>query len=307
MKYKNFYFAVLIQLIGFIQIGEGQRYISPVFPSASLTPDIVFANNIQTLTGTPTAIDLKADIYQPSGIPDPVNNRPLVIILHDGFYLPNIINGRPFGNKRDSCVVHICTELAKRGYVAASISYRLGWNPAATGVSGQDIRTGTYLQALYRATQDARSCVRFFKANGASYGIDTSKIIMGGFGHGGDISLACATLDKTQEINLPKFLANTTNSTYGFVAGQSYVNQSFNGDFEGFGGIPQLNNTNNTPGYSSKINFAFNMGGALLDPSWLEVGDCPIVSFHVVSDPFTPYGNGAVIVPTTGDFVVENY
>jgi hypothetical protein len=153
--------------------------------------------------------------------------------------------------------------------------------------------------------QDAKSSVRFFKANASTYGIDTTKIIMGGYGSGGYVALACATVDKTIEINLPKFLAQTTNATYGFVAGQSYVNQALIGDFDGFGGIPQLNNPNNNPGYTSDVDFVFNMGGALGDSSWLEAGDCPIVGFHVVSDPFAPYGNGAVIVPTTGDFVVD--
>ena len=282
-----------------------QRYLSPIFPSASVTPDVVYANNIQVLTGTPTAVDLKTDIYQPAGSVDPLSQRPLVIILHTGSFLPPVINGSPNGGRRDSNIVFTCTELAKRGYVAAAVSYRLGWNPAATGAAGQDIRTGTLLQAVYRAMQDARSSVRFFKANASTYGIDTTKIIMGGYGSGGYVALACASVDKTQEINLPKFLAQTTNATYGFAAGQSYVNQALIGDFQGFGGIPQLNNPNNNPGYSSDVDFVFNMGGALGDSSWLEAGDCPIVGFHVVSDPFAPYGNGAVIVPTTGDFVVD--
>jgi hypothetical protein len=282
-----------------------QRYLSPIFPSASVTPDVVYANNIQVLTGTPTAVDLKTDIYQPAGAVDPLSQRPLVIILHTGSFLPPVINGSPNGARRDSNIVFTCTELAKRGYVAAAVSYRLGWNPAATGAAGQDIRTGTLLQAVYRAMQDAKSSVRFFKANASTYGIDTTKIIMGGYGSGGYVALACASVDKTQEINLPKFLAQTTNVNYGFVAGQSYVNQALIGDFDGFGGIPQLNNPNNNPGYSSDVDFVFNMGGALGDSSWLEAGDCPIVGFHVVSDPFAPYGNGAVIVPTTGDFVVD--
>ena len=282
-----------------------QRYLTPIFPSASVTPSVVYANNIQVLTGTPVAVDLKMDVYQPSGAPDPLTQRPVVIILHTGSFLPPVINGSPNGSRGDSNIVYTCTELAKRGYVAAAVSYRLGWNPAATGAAGQDIRTGTLLQAVYRAMQDAKSSVRFLKANASTYGIDTNKIIMGGYGSGGYVALACATVDKVQEINLPKFLAQTTNASYGFVAGQSYVNQALIGDFDGFGGIPQLNNPNNTPGYTSKVNFVFNMGGALGDSSWLEAGDCPIVAFHVVSDPFAPYGNGPVIVPTTGDFVVD--
>ena len=47
------------------------------------------------------------------------------------------------------------------------------------------------------------------------------------------------------------------------------------------------------------------MGGALADISWLEAGDIPIVSFHCEKDEYAPIDTGDVIVPTTGDFVVE--
>ena len=43
----------------------------------------------------------------------------------------------------------------------------------------------------------------------------------------------------------------------------------------------------------------------MADSSWLEQGDVPIVSFHCAKDPNGPYANGDVIVPTTGNFVVE--
>ena len=49
----------------------------------------------------------------------------------------------------------------------------------------------------------------------------------------------------------------------------------------------------------------FNLGGALADISWLEAGDVPMVSFHCEKDPYGPIDTGDVIVPTTGDFVVE--
>lgn len=287
------------------------RYIDEVFPSASRTPDVVYGNNITVIGalagGGPAPEDLKMDVYTPDG--DTATNRPLVIVIHTGTFLPMIINGTPTGTKRDSNVVAMCQSFAKRGYVAAAMTYRLGWNPAATGPTGQDIRTGTLLQAVYRGIQDAKACVRHFRANAATggntYGIDPSRIVLSGFGTGGYIALAYATLDDAAEISLPKFLANTLDPNYGFVPGQSYVNQSLQGDFEGYGGIPQLNNPNNSPGYPSQVSMVMNMGGALGDISWLEAGDAPMLSFHVVGDPYAPYDSGAVIVPTTGDFVVD--
>ncbi|MGY8950518.1 MAG: T9SS type A sorting domain-containing protein, partial [Flavobacteriales bacterium] len=59
------------------------------------------------------------------------------------------------------------------------------------------------------------------------------------------------------------------------------------------------------PTYSSDFNMAFNLGGALADISWLDSADMPIVSFHCEKDPYAPLDTGDVIVPTTGDFVVE--
>lgn len=292
---------------------SAQRYTTEIFPSASVTSNVVYGNNITVIGalagGGPAPQDLLMDVYTPAGATDTLAQRPLVIVMHTGSFLPMIINGSPTGTKTDSTIVALCTKFAKRGYVAAAMTYRLGWNPAATGPTGQDIRTGTLLQAVYRGLQDAKACVRYFRANadtgGNDFLIDPNNIILGGVGSGGYIALAYGTVDKTSEINLPKFLANTNDANYGFVAGQSYVNQQLLGDFEGYGGIPQLNNPNNSPGYNSDVQFIFNMGGAIGDTSWMEAGDPPMVAFHVVSDPFAPYDIGDVIVPTTGDFVVE--
>jgi hypothetical protein len=198
----------------------------------------------------------------------------------------------------------MCRQFARRGYVAIAMTYRLGWNPTATD---QDVRTGSLFQAVYRSVQDAKSCVRYIHrvaSNGNSYGIDTNAIILGGQGTGGYIAYAYATLDKPGELSLPKFLSSSTNALYGFVQGQSFVDQTALGDFEGLGGDPNLNASNN-PGYSSTIHFMFNVGGALGDSSWLEQGDVPMVGFHTIGDPFAPYLNGPVLVPPGGTFVVD--
>ena len=41
------------------------------------------------------------------------------------------------------------------------------------------------------------------------------------------------------------------------------------------------------------------------DSSWMAAGDLPIISFHCINDPNAPYHYGAIIVPTTGDFVLD--
>ena len=288
------------------QFASAQRYSTEIFSDVSVQQNIVYGDNFSVLTGTPTSVQLKMDVYTPVG--DVETSRPVVVMLHTGSFLPAIINQTPTGSMRDSAIVEMCSRFARRGYVAISADYRTGWNPQAVGSAGQDIRTGSLLQAVYRSILDIKACVRYIKndvATANTYGIDTTKIILGGMGSGGYIALAYATIQDTADFNLPKFISSTTNASYGFVAGSSYVNTGLWGDIEGYGGTPGLNNPNNTPGRSADVAFVFNCGGALGDSSWLRAGDVPMVCFHPVTDPFAPYGDGTVIVPTTGDPVVD--
>lgn len=280
---------------------QAQRYFQEIFTSVDKTADVVYANNIAVLTGAPAATDLKMDVYEPTG--DTETARPLVIYIHTGSFLPLLINGTPSGDKTDSASVEMCKQFARRGYVAASMDYRLGWNPISPE---QDVRTGTLLQAVYRAILDAKACVRYFKMDystqGNTFAIDTNRIILVGQGTGGYIALAYATLDKVQEIQLLKFISGSDIPPL-FQAGMPYVNQAVLGNFDGTDATPM--NTPNNPTYSSRIRMVVNMGGAMGDSSWLEPGDVPMVAFHVTNDPFAPYANGVVVVPTTGQFVVD--
>jgi hypothetical protein len=296
--------AVLISSNSF-----AQRYVTEVFASVDSTQNIVYGSNYTFLSGTPTLQPLIFDLYKPAG--DVATNRPLIIMIHTGSFLPAIINQTPTGNLRDSATAEMCRRFARRGYVVASMDYRAGWNPQAQGAAGQDIRTGSLLQAVGRAIQDARACVRYFKmdyaTNANSYGIDTSKIIFGGQGSGGYVAFAATTIHDTSEVWLPKFFAATDNATYQFAAGQCYWISSIWGDFDGNGGNPAFNNPNNNPTYSGDVAMMFNLGGAMGDISWLTPGDVPMLAFHVAGDPFAPYDSGMVVVPTTGDPVVFVY
>lgn len=272
-----------------------QRYLTETFSAVQKTTDVIYGNNISVLSGTPTATDLKMDVYEPVG--DALPQRPVVIYMHTGSYLPAYINQTPTGTRNDSATVAMCTRFAKRGYVVANIDYRLGWNPAGSNV---DIRRGTILQAIYRSIQDAKAAVRYIRKDAATtntFKIDPNKIILAGQGTGGYIALNYNSLNDPLQITLPKFISNTTDATYGFVAGQPYVNQQILGDYDGYGGIPQLNNPNNSVGYANDVQFVVNMGGALGDSSWLETGNAPVMAFHTVGDPFAPYYQGIVYVP----------
>lgn len=309
---------------------SAQRYLSEVFSNANITVtnDVIYGTNIDFLTsnfaspdvnanvtelqtavtlGNPipapyfdpqdasTAVkvtNVRMDVYQPDQGIDGETQRPLVIYVHTGNALPPPLNGSPNGTRKDSSAVESCRRFARRGYVAASISYRLGWNPlAATELE----RRGSLLNAIYRAIHDVRQCVRVMKANAATYRINPNKIIVVGEGTGGYIALAHATLDDVQELYIEKFRPDPFNPNV------SFVNPAQVGDIEGFNGQLTLYRPN---GQNSETHFCVNLGGALADTSWLAPGDAPMVAFHTVFDPFAPFTEGIVIVPTTGGPVV---
>jgi len=293
-KYLHVSALLFMLTIAFYSFGQ-QRYLDEVFTDVQVDYNVKYGANYSTLSGTPSLIDLMMDVYQPAN-DDATVCRPVVVVLHTGSFLPPPINGQCTGTKGDSVIVELCTRFAKRGYVAAAPYYRLGWNAVS---SDQDTRTSTLLQAVYRALIDAKTTVRYFRNDANTMGLwntDPDKIILGGVGSGGYVALAYGALDKGSELMLDKFQNATT--------GQPYVDTLIMGNWDGFGGtVP--NNVDNYPGLSSDVQLVFNMGGALADSSWMEAGEAPVVAFHCPSDPFAPYGFGQVIVPTTGDFVVE--
>ncbi len=309
-------------LITSINTKAQTRYLDDTFSAVTITSNVTYGTNISILPAlqglAPAPAPLMCDIYEPTG--DTETNRPVIILAHTGSFLPAVINGQPTGSKTDSAIVEQCTRWAKKGYVAIAISYRLGWNPTS---QDQNTRTSTLIQAAYRSIQDARSLVRYLRqdeANSNTYGIDGSKIAFGGQGTGGYLALGIATLDTTAELYLPKFLDLTDpqnpvpfvvpsvfGNIYGTDTGYLPVTDSL--------GNPVLDSTGtpvtvpfslpNNIGYSSDISVAFNLGGALADISWLEDGDVPIIGFHCAKDQYAPIDTGDIIVPSTGDFVVE--
>ncbi|MCB0629805.1 MAG: T9SS type A sorting domain-containing protein [Saprospiraceae bacterium] len=292
----------LLFVLGVVGMQAQVRYLDQVFTSVSVETNVPYANAISVLTGSAAAQSLTMDVYTPVG--DDATDRPVVIYLHTGSFLPQYINGQVTGGKRDSAAVEICTRLAKMGYVAISATYRAGWNPTATGPTGQNTRTGTLLNAAYRGIQDFRSCVRYLRKTIAEeenpYGIASDKIVAWGQGTGGYISAGAAFLDDFEEVNLDKFIDTETLLPY--------VDTNLVGNPYGTTEKPLC--IPNWPTYSSDFQLAVNMGGALGDASWIDgtsatSSEAALVGFHLATDPFAPFGNGPVIVPTTGDFVVN--
>jgi hypothetical protein len=283
-----------------------KRYIDEIFSSVDKQTNILYDSNyaLNLLYGQPAPVPpslsgnpfymakLRCDVYTPTG--DAASNRPLILLAHTGSYLPAYVNRQTTGAKEDSAIVEMATKLAKRGYVVAAVTYRSGWNPATTI---QEQATEQLIKATYRALQDLRRAVQFFRKNASTYGIDDTKIAVGGQGTGGYIAMAMATVSKRADLESNiKFLRSDATPM---------VNADTLGDWTGLGGIQPFNLPGN-PSVSSDFSIAFNYGGAIGDTAWMKPTSKPMISSHCTRDPFAPYKTGNVVVPTTGITVIAN-
>lgn len=285
--------ANVVQISGEMQMLKDSFQMGGSFNSSHFFP-------ISLDTNTKVKIsEMKMDVYEPDIQNDTVSQRPVILYVHTGNFLPTGINGGPAGSKEDSAAVEFCKQWAKRGYVAVAANYRAGWNPTATGPSGEIVRRATLLNAVYRSIHDMKQVVRVLRydanVGGNSYDIDASSIALFGQGSGGYVALAYNTLDKSSEMALPKFTDP--------VSGQSFINEAVVGGIEGDDG---LLNMYFDLGVGTDIQACINAGGALADISWLEGNiEAPMISIHAIRDAFAPFDTGTVIVPTTNENVVD--
>jgi acetyl esterase/lipase len=129
-----------------------------------------------TTTGT---MDLKLDLCRPTGTGLPAQ-LPGLIVIHGG--------GFTNGDKAELNMVKWCQTYAARGYVVATINYRLaGDNPSAETGPGDNATLQE--RAMNAAMQDAAKAVRWLRANAATYNIDPTRIAIEGSSAGGITAL----------------------------------------------------------------------------------------------------------------------
>lgn len=194
---------------------------------------------------------LLADIYEPKD--DTATLRPLIILAHGGSFVG--------GNKEQ--VASFCTNLAKKGYVAVSIQYRL--IPVSKVAESNNI-----LREIIRAINDMKAAVRFFRqsaANGNPYKIDPNNIFIGGVSAGAITALHAGILDSDDKVSdeLAKIIAEE-------------------GGFEGDTGSVENRK------FSSKVNGVINLSGSIMDENWIDKDDAPIFSYHGMEDSVVAIG-----------------
>lgn len=238
---------LLITCYSFSQC-DTNRYKLPVFST-------VFKHlNVKYGTGQVWNIpynntDLFMDVYEPNG--DVLAKRPLMLWVHPGGFL--------VGTKEAEDMVALCDSFAKRGYVTASIEYRMGFNPLSSTSAER---------AVYRGTQDIRAAIRYFKEYATVYHIDTTAIFLGGSSAGGFAALHVAYLDQDE-------------------APASIVGDFFSPN------LGCLDCSGNTYNHTSKLRGIVNLWGALGDSSFVDIDETtPALLVHGKVDNVVSFGVG---------------
>ncbi len=216
-----------------------KRFSAPVFEKVDSLRDIPYgmARNIKGVEEK-----LLMDIFQPAN--DTAKKRPLLLFIHGGGFQNN--------SKTGSYSSRVCNYFAKLGYVTATINYRLGVE--------QPKGDQQYQEAMYRAQQDGKAAIRFFRRYAEQYGIDTSQLFITGSSAGSMTCLAIAYMSSNQVPSL--------------------IDTVKWGSFDGESG---------NPGYSSKVHGVMNAWGAMPSASWIQAGEPPLFNVSGTEDKTVPY------------------
>lgn len=243
--FKNF-LGLLIIFSGYSITANAQcsgRYYDKIF--SPTTPATVQYGSALNSSGSNQTLSM--DIYQPAG--DSAAKRPLLILAFGGAFLA--------GSRSSPDMVHLGKEFAERGFVTATIDYRL--NPFIA--DSIDLS-----EAIFTGVQDAKAAIRYFYKDAVTantYRVDTNQIYFGGTSSGAIIGTHLGYVTNT--FNTPLWLNNVIASI---------------GGLEGNSG---------NPGYSSGISGIINLCGAILDTSFIDSGEIPMVSMHGNQDAGVPY------------------
>ena len=243
---------LLLSLINaFIFAQCNDRYQVEIFNSVTKTT----VNYSDTYTDNAHTMD----IYMPEG--DTEINRPVILYMHGGSFYG--------GDKTMTDCVDFCESMAKRGYVTASLNYRLA--NIISFLTSQE----TQYETVLKAVSDAKSAIRYFRKdfdNGDNYAIDPSTIFVGGYSAGAVVAIHLPYIDVISD--LPTTPINV----------QTIVNN--------VGGSYGLEGDAGNYGYSSDISGVISFAGGINDVYWIDSDDEPLVSVQGTSDLTVNYNCG---------------
>ncbi len=280
-------FFILFSLLAFLNVYGQVPYTQELF-NYSVETDIVYgiASNY---AGNPDT--LKLDIYKP--VADNNQKRPILVLVHGGAWVG--------GTKTDGEVQSLAQLFAKRGYVVASINYRLGMHPSAGGGSNTATCTlvtpeancayvadsAEVVRAIYRGMQDVKGAVRFMKGRAAIDSTCKENTYLSGISAGGFCALAAAFLDVEAEKPITTFLlpdaeqpANSLNYCHNYFNETDASINRVRPDLGSIEGDVALN------GNSSKVKGVANFYGGMLTNLFEQYADeTPLLYlFHQTAD-----------------------
>ena len=249
-----------------VQVKPLERYQKEVFSDVEVKSDLLYGKAkglwtnspysddpyITTLSkglvksfNDPKLLDLKLDVYYPKT--DVFKNRPLVMLIHGGaFYI---------GSKESAAERSLATALAKRGYLVASIDYRLGFK-----LSPSDVEL-----SAYRAVQDAHAALRFLAHNAQGLGINPDQVYVGGTSAGAVASLTVAFMDNDER---PERIKQATKE----------------------GWLTRIEESGNKYTEKFTIKAVANMWGAVSDLNVIDKDQkISVLSIHGTADGIVPY------------------
>lgn len=201
---------------------------------------------------------LQMDIYSPED--DDSEERAVILLAHGGSFI---------GGTRDMAdMERMCETFAKHGYVAASMSYRLG--------PGFQIFFDSLevLNVVVKAVHDGKAAVRYLRKSyvedGNPFRIDTNHIFGGGNSAGAILMLHLAYMRNPN--NIPSHIMTLLNNEGG------------------------LEGTRGNENYSSHVHAVINLAGAINQLEYIDhVQSIPIVSAHGDEDRTVPFNCGPVL------------
>lgn len=226
--------------------GLSGRYVEDVFSDVDVTLEVKYGENAALVGGVRS---LTMDIYEPSG--DTEVNRPLLLLAHGGAFIQ--------GTKTQ--LKDMATTYAKKGYVVASMAYRLINDPSILNADSV-----AYAEGVVLTLADMRAAIRYMRNDALTennYGIDPNMIIIGGVSAGAVMSMNVGFLDEDDR-NYPPYLKEI---------------QAQYGGFEG--------DTNDLT-VSSEVQGIISYSGSVFRDVWIEESDPPIFMVHDELDPVVP-------------------
>lgn len=147
-----------------------------------------------------TSRSLLLDVSYPTDDTPPACGRPLLVMVHGGGWFA--------GSKSDFVPKRIREDFAKRGYVTASVNYRLGqfhtdqfincnipgWNCWNMTDSSE------WYRANYRGIHDVHGAIRYLIKQRSDYLIDPENVFVVGESAGGFVAIGVGFLDDDSEV-----------------------------------------------------------------------------------------------------------